>query len=89
MPVIITAPCEGVSVGAEHERMARSTSSPHRCVVQVSGLLLAVDGEANAAIAVAYSPDTVRSRRTEVEWSETPSDPRRRRRWRSPRGGWA
>ena len=46
----------------ELERMARSSSLPHRCVVQASALLLAADGTPNAVIARACSttPDTVR-----------------------------
>ena len=54
---------------AELERMARSTSLPHRCVVQASALLLAADGEANAAIAraCATTPDTVRRWRAKFE----------------------
>src|SRR5690554_3175403 len=55
----------------ELERMARSTALPHRCVVQASALLLAADGEANAAFARACSttPDTVRRWRARFEQS--------------------
>jgi hypothetical protein len=51
------------------EQMARSTSLPHRCVVQASALLLAADGEANEAIARACSTtsDTVRRWRRKFE----------------------
>ncbi|MCC5953679.1 MAG: IS630 family transposase [Acidimicrobiia bacterium] len=54
---------------AELERMARSTSLPHRCVVQASALLLAADGEPNAAIAreCGTTPDTVRRWRAKYE----------------------
>ena len=62
MAVITAAPLQvSREQRAELERMARSTSLPHRCVVQASAPLLAADGEANAAIARACSttPDTV------------------------------
>jgi transposase/transposase-like protein len=70
MPVITAAPLKvSRKQRAELERMARSTSLPHRCVVQASALLLAADGEANAAIARACSttPDTVRRWRAKFE----------------------
>jgi transposase len=53
----------------ELERMARSTSLPHRCVVQASALLLAADGEANEAIArqCSTTSDTVRRWRGKFE----------------------
>jgi transposase len=49
--------------------MARSSSLPHRVVVQASGLLLAADGVANEAIArqCATTPDTVRRWRAKFE----------------------
>jgi hypothetical protein len=63
MPVVI-APALQVTrkQRAELERMARSSSLPHRVVVQASALLLAADGMANEAIAreCATTPDTVR-----------------------------
>ena len=54
---------------AELERMARSSSLPHRCVVQASALLLAADGVANEAIAreCSTTPDTVRRWRRKFE----------------------
>ena len=54
---------------AELERMARSSSLPHRVVVQASALLLAADGVANEAIARGCSttPDTVRRWRAKFE----------------------
>ena len=70
MPVIV-APRLKVSRKArvELERMARSSSLPHRVVVQASGLLLAADGVANEAIAreCATTPDTVRRWRAKFE----------------------
>jgi transposase len=53
----------------ELERMARSTTLPHRAVVQASGLLLAADGVANNQIAreCATTPDTVRRWRAKFE----------------------
>ncbi|MCB1030955.1 MAG: IS630 family transposase [Microthrixaceae bacterium] len=70
MPVVV-APLLKVSrkQRVELERMARSSSLPHRCVVQASALLLAADGEANEAIARACSttPDTVRRWRRKFE----------------------
>ena len=53
----------------ELERLARSSSLPHRVVVQASGLLLAADGVANEAIAreCATTPDTVRRWRAKFE----------------------
>jgi transposase len=53
----------------ELERMARSTTLPHRAVVQASGLLLAADGVANNEIAreCATTPDTVRRWRAKFE----------------------
>ncbi|MCE7883393.1 MAG: helix-turn-helix domain-containing protein, partial [Actinobacteria bacterium ATB1] len=70
MPVITAAP---LKVSHEHraelEWMSRSTSLPHRCVVQASALLLAADGEANAVIAreCSTTPDTVRRWRRKFE----------------------
>src|SRR6516164_8534587 len=72
MPVV-SAPALRVTrkQRAELERMARSSSLPHRVVVQASGLLLAADGVANEAIARGCSttPDTVRRWRAKFEAS--------------------
>ena len=63
MPVVVAAP---LSVSSKDrvvlESMARSTSLPHRRVVQARGLLLAADGIANEEIArqCDTTPDTVR-----------------------------
>jgi transposase len=53
----------------ELEEMARSSSLPHRMVVQASALLLAADGVANEAIAreCATNSDTVRRWRAKFE----------------------
>ena len=63
MPVVVAAPLP-VSDEARRalEVMARSTSLPHRSVVQARGLLLAADGVANEEIArrCETTPDTVR-----------------------------
>jgi transposase len=63
MPVMVAAALE-MSDGArtELERVARSTTEPHRRVVQARGLLLAADGVANEEIArrCGTTPDTVR-----------------------------
>jgi transposase len=63
MPVV-TAPALPVSADqrAELVRMSRSTSLPHRKVVQARGLLLAADGVANQEIArqCGVDSDTVR-----------------------------
>jgi transposase len=70
MPLMVAAPLK-VSrkqrVGLE--RMARSSSLPHRMVVQASALLLAADGVANEEIAreCATTPDSVRSWRRKFE----------------------
>lgn len=63
MPVMTAAPLMvSREQRAELERMAKSTSLPHRCVVQASALLLAAEGVANEAIAreCSTTPDTVR-----------------------------
>ena len=63
MPVMTAAPLKvSDKERDELERIARSTSLPHRCVVQASALLMAADGEANEAIARACltTSDTVR-----------------------------
>jgi hypothetical protein len=70
MPVTTAAPLKvSRKQRTELERMARSTSLPHRCVVQASALLLAADGEANAVIAreCSTTPDTVRRWRRKFE----------------------
>jgi transposase len=63
-----TAPALPVSVEQRVElvRMSRSTSLPHRTVVQARGLLLAADGVANQEIArrCEVDSDTVRRWRT-------------------------
>jgi transposase len=70
MPVV-TAPALRVTrkQRAELERVARSSSLPHRMVVQASALLLAADGVANEAIAreCSTTPDTVRRWRAKFE----------------------
>ena len=70
MPVVVAAPLKvSRSERVELERMARSSSLPHRVVVQASALLLAADGMANEAIAreCATTPDTVRRWRAKFE----------------------
>ena len=70
MPVVVAAPLKvSRKQRAELERMARSSSLPHRVVVQSSALLLAADGAANEAIAreCATTPDTVRRWRAKFE----------------------
>jgi hypothetical protein len=61
---VVTAPALYVTrtQGAELERMASSSSLPHRQVVQAKGLLWAADGVANQQIArrCEVSPDAVR-----------------------------
>ncbi len=70
MPVM-TAPRLRVSrkQRSELERMAGSSSLPHRVVLQASALLLAAEGVANEAIAreCATTPDTVRRWRGKFE----------------------
>src|SRR5215204_746919 len=70
MPTMVAAALK-VSPGerAELERMARSSSLPHRVVVQASALLLAAEGTANEAIAreCSTTPDTVRRWRAKFE----------------------
>ena len=70
MPVMV-APALKVTdeQRAELEAMARSSSIPHRKVVQAKGLLLAADGVANEEIArrCHTTPDTVRRWRTRFE----------------------
>lgn len=70
MPVMVAAPLKMTrKQRGEVERLARSSSLPHRVVVQASGLLLAADGVANEAIAreCATTPDTVRRWRAKFE----------------------
>jgi transposase len=70
MPVMVAAPLKvSRKQRGELERMARSSSLPHRVVVQASALLLAADGVANEAIAreCATTPDTVRRWRAKFE----------------------
>jgi Winged helix-turn helix len=70
MPVMIAAPLK-VTRWQRRElgRLARSSSLPHRTVVQARGLLLAADGVANEAIArrCETTPDTVRRWRAKFE----------------------
>src|SRR5215213_7550768 len=70
MPVVVAAPLK-VSRKQRPELvgMARSSSLPHRVVVQSSALLLAADGVANEVIAreCATTPDTVRRWRAKFE----------------------
>jgi len=66
MPVMVAAAVEVSDADrAVLERWARSTSEPHRRVVQAQALLLAADGIANEEIArcCATTPDTVRRTR--------------------------
>src|SRR5271169_2684203 len=70
MPVMVAAALRvSRKARVELERMARSSSLPHRTVVQARGLLLAADGVANEAIAreCATTPDTVRRWRAKFE----------------------
>jgi transposase len=70
MPVLVAAPLKVTRAErGELERMARSSTLPHRTVVQARGLLLAADGVANNQIARACdtTADTVRRWRTKFE----------------------
>jgi transposase len=70
MPVMVAAPLKVIrKQRRELERMARSSSLPHRMVVQASALLLAADGVANEQIAreCATNSDTVRRWRAKFE----------------------
>jgi transposase len=70
MPVMAAAPLRvSRRDRIELERLARSSSLPHRVVVQASALLLAADGVANEAIAreCATTPDTVRRWRAKFQ----------------------
>jgi transposase len=70
MPVVVAAPLKvSRKQRGELERMARSSSLPHRTVVQSAALLFAADGMANEAIAreCATTPDTVRRWRAKFE----------------------
>jgi transposase len=70
MPVMVAAPLKVTREERDElERMAGSSSLPHRCVVQAAALLLAGDGEANEAIARACgtTSDTVRRWRAKFE----------------------
>ena len=70
MPVMVAAPLKvSRSERRELERMARSSSLPHRMVVQASALLLAADGVANLQIAreCSTNSDTVRRWRAKFE----------------------
>src|SRR5437763_1094337 len=63
MPVVVAAPLRvSREQRAQLEQMAKSSSLPHRSVIQARALLLAADGVANEAIArqCATTPDTVR-----------------------------
>jgi transposase len=70
MPVMIAVALQvSRSERRELKRLARSSSLPHRMVVQAAGLLLAADGVANEQIAreCATTPDTVRRWRAKFE----------------------
>ena len=70
MPVAIASPLKvSRKQRGELERMARSSSLPHRTVVQAKALLMAAAGEANEAIARECSTkaDTVRRWRAKFE----------------------
>jgi transposase len=70
MPVLVAAPLKVTRAErGELERMARSSTLPHRTVVQARGLLLAADGVANNQIARVCdtTADTVRRWRTKFE----------------------
>src|ERR1700730_15076639 len=70
MPLIVAAPLRVTrKQRVELDRMARSSSLPHRMVVQASALLLAADGVANEQIAreCATNSDTVRRWRRKFE----------------------
>jgi hypothetical protein len=70
MPVMVAARLRVTrKQRAELERMAASSSLPHRTVMQAKGLLLAADGVANEAIAreCSTTPDTVRRWRAKFE----------------------
>ena len=70
MPLITAAPLQvSHKERAELERLSRSSSLPHRVVVQASALLLAANGMANEAIAreCTTTPDTVRRWRAKFE----------------------
>jgi transposase len=70
MPVMVAAPLRVTrKQRGELERMAKSSSLPHRMVVQAAALLLAADGVANEAIAreCSTTPDTVRRWRSRFE----------------------
>jgi len=70
MPVVVAAPLKVTRAErVELERMARSTTLPHRCVVQARGLLLAAAGVANNEIAreCDTTADTVRRWRAKFE----------------------
>jgi transposase len=70
MPLIVAAALKVTrSERRELGRIARSSSLPHRAVVQASALLLAADGVANEQIAreCATTADTVRSWRRKFE----------------------
>lgn len=70
MPVMVAAPLKVTRAQRRAlERMARSSSLPHRMVVQASALLLAADGAANEQIAreCATNADTVRRWRAKFE----------------------
>src|SRR5271170_146153 len=70
MPVMVAAPLTVTRAErGELERMARSSTLPHRTVVQARGLLLAADGVANNQIAreCDTTADTVRRWRAKFE----------------------
>lgn len=70
MPLMVAAALKvSRSDRRELERWSRSSSLPHRTVVQAAALLLAADGIANEQIAreCATTPDTVRRWRAKFE----------------------
>jgi transposase len=70
MPLVVAAALKVTrKQRGELQRLARSSSLPHRVVVQASALLLAADGVANERIAreCATTPDTVRRWRAKFE----------------------
>ena len=70
---ILTAPALPVTdqQRTELQRMAASTSSPHRCVVQAKALLWAADGVANQEIARRSGVDSDAVRRWRSRFAET------------------
>ena len=79
MPVLVAAALQVTRAErGELERMARSSTLPHRTVVQARGLLLAADGVANNQIAreCDTTPDTVQFRSGIRPIQNSPADQR-------------